>query len=80
MPWISSSAPADLAAESGKETMNAISDTLGHPEDMAQERLPLLARPHYWVVTVDHGRLGVMYIFTGLAFVLIGGVEASLIR
>jgi hypothetical protein len=34
--------------------MNAISDTLDRPEDATQERLPLLARLHEWVVTVDH--------------------------
>jgi cytochrome c oxidase subunit 1 len=60
--------------------MNAISDTLDRPQDAAQEQLPLLARLHEWVVTVDHKRLGIMYICTGLAFLLIAGVEASLIR
>jgi cytochrome c oxidase subunit I len=60
--------------------MDAISDTLGRPEDAVQERLPLLARLHEWVVTVDHKRLGIMYICTGLVFLLIAGVEASLIR
>jgi cytochrome c oxidase subunit 1 len=60
--------------------MNAISDTLDRPEGAAQERLPLLARLHEWVVTVDHKRLGIMYICTGLVFLLIAGVEASLIR
>jgi cytochrome c oxidase subunit I len=60
--------------------MNAISDRLDRPEDTAQEQLPLLARLHEWVVTVDHKRLGIMYICTGLVFLLIAGVEASLIR
>ena len=26
-------------------------------------RLPLLVQLHYWVVTVDHKRLGIMYIW-----------------
>jgi cytochrome c oxidase subunit 1 len=60
--------------------MDAIADTLHRPEGATQERLPLLARLHEWVVTVDHKRLGIMYICTGLAFLLIAGVEASLIR
>src|SRR2546428_4096476 len=39
-----------------------------------------LARIHEWVVTVDHKRLGVMYVVAGLAFFLIAGLEASVIR
>jgi len=38
------------------------------------------ARLHEWVVTVDHKRLGVMYVVAGLAFFLIGGIEASVMR
>ena len=38
------------------------------------------ARLHEWVVTVDHKRLGVMYVVAGLAFFLIAGLEASVIR
>jgi cytochrome c oxidase subunit I len=60
--------------------MDTSSDTLGRPEDAARERLPLLTRLHEWVVTVDHKRLGIMYICTGLVFLLIAGVEASMIR
>jgi cytochrome c oxidase subunit I len=60
--------------------MDTIADTLHRPEGAIQERLPVLARLHEWVVTVDHKRLGIMYICTGLAFLLIAGVEASLIR
>jgi cytochrome c oxidase subunit 1 len=60
--------------------MNAVSDTLDRPQDGAQEQLPPLARLHEWVVTVDHKRLGIMYICTGLVFLLIAGFEATLIR
>src|SRR5437879_8274309 len=35
---------------------------------------------HDWVVTVDHKRLGIMYVVTGLIFLVIGGIEASLMR
>src|SRR3989454_4535732 len=40
----------------------------------------LLAILHDWVVTVDHKRLGIMYVVTGLVFLVIGGIEASLMR
>ncbi|MBO8140630.1 MAG: cytochrome c oxidase subunit I [Firmicutes bacterium] len=33
-----------------------------------------------WVTTVDHKRIGILYFWTALAFFLIGGVEALLIR
>jgi cytochrome c oxidase subunit 1 len=33
-----------------------------------------------WITTVDHKRIGVLYLFTALAFFLVGGVEALLIR
>jgi cytochrome c oxidase subunit I len=39
-----------------------------------------LAWLHDWVVTVDHKRLGVMYVLAGLAFFVIAGLEASVIR
>ena len=35
-----------------------------------------LDRVHEWVVTVDHKKLGIMYITSGLVFFLIGGLEA----
>jgi cytochrome c oxidase subunit I len=60
--------------------MNVISDTLDRPEDAAPAQLPLLAKLHAWVVTVDHKRLGIMYICMGLVFLLVAGLEASLIR
>jgi len=46
------------------------------------EREPpgLLTRLHEWVVTVDHKRLGIMYVVAGLAFFLIAGLEACVIR
>ena len=42
--------------------------------------LPVLGRIHEWVVTVDHKRLGLMYIVGGLVFFVIAGLEASAIR
>jgi cytochrome c oxidase subunit 1 len=35
---------------------------------------------HTWVVTVDHKKLGILYIVYSLFFLLIGGVEALVIR
>src|SRR4051812_33619469 len=33
-----------------------------------------------WVTTVDHKDIGILYLFTSLAFGLLGGLEALLIR
>src|SRR6202162_3064623 len=35
---------------------------------------------HEWVATVDHKRLGILYIVYALVFLLIGGIEAIVIR
>src|SRR6202521_1204544 len=35
---------------------------------------------HEWVTTVDHKRLGILYIVYALVFLVIGGVEATVIR
>src|SRR5450755_2583546 len=35
---------------------------------------------HEWVMTVDHKRLGILYILYALFFLVIGGVEATVIR
>jgi len=35
---------------------------------------------HDWVVTVDHKKLGLMYILYSLVFLVIGGIEATIIR
>ena len=33
-----------------------------------------------WLATVDHKRIGVLYLFTALTFFIIGGLEAVVIR
>ncbi len=43
-------------------------------------RLPLVDRLHGWVTTVDHKRLGLMYIAYALIFLLVAGVQALVIR
>jgi cytochrome c oxidase subunit I len=42
--------------------------------------LSLGAIVHSWITTVDHKRLGIMYILYGFLFLIIGGIEAMLIR
>jgi cytochrome c oxidase subunit 1 len=41
---------------------------------------PFTLRLHEWVTTVDHKRLGILYILFGLMFLLVGGVEATIMR
>src|SRR5262249_12171852 len=43
-------------------------------------RSSVLATLHEWVVTVDHKRLGLMYIASGLVFFLVAGTEATIMR
>src|SRR5690349_8395736 len=33
-----------------------------------------------WITTVDHKKIGIMYVLTALLFFLVGGVDALLIR
>jgi cytochrome c oxidase subunit 1 len=57
---------------------------------MASESIPLPAlreasQPigvtlHDWVVTVDHKKLGILYILYALVFLVVGGVEATIMR
>src|SRR6516165_4228963 len=42
--------------------------------------LPAVERIHEWVTTVDHKRLGVMYVLYGVIFLVAGGIEATVIR
>ncbi len=52
---------------------------------MRSRERPRLARPiserlHDWIVTVDHKKLGILYILYSLFFLVIGGIEATIIR
>jgi cytochrome c oxidase subunit 1 len=42
--------------------------------------LPLLGKVHEWVITVDHKRLGLMYIGGGLLFFVVAGLQAATMR
>ena len=48
----------------------------------SSERLsrPFVDRLHDWITTVDHKRLGIMYIVYALIFLVIGGIEATVMR
>src|ERR1700688_2360711 len=41
---------------------------------------PFVDRLHEWVTTVDHKRLGILYITYALVFLVIGGIEAGIMR
>jgi cytochrome c oxidase subunit 1 len=41
---------------------------------------PLVDRLHDWVTTVDHKRLGILYLGYALVFLAIGGIEAGIMR
>jgi cytochrome c oxidase subunit 1 len=44
------------------------------------EATPLPSRLHAWVVTVDHKRLGIMYVVAGILFFLVAGTMATVMR
>jgi cytochrome c oxidase subunit 1 len=48
--------------------------------DIDESEPSVLDRVHEWIVTVDHKRLGIMYISLALVFLVVGGIEATLIR
>jgi cytochrome c oxidase subunit 1 len=59
--------------------MKVLSDTFA-PAQSADAERPWLGALHDWVVTVDHKRLGILYVVTALGFLVVGGLEASAIR
>src|SRR3954465_13769401 len=50
------------------------------PSTSAPERGTFLEKLHGWVVTVDHKRLGILYILYSTFFLLVAGAEALFIR
>src|ERR1700739_3920034 len=50
------------------------------PSASASERGTFLEKLHGWVVTVDHKRLGILYILYSTFFLLVAGAEALFIR
>ncbi|MFZ0885157.1 MAG: cytochrome c oxidase subunit I [Candidatus Acidiferrales bacterium] len=55
------------------------SDTIAL-DALDQAARPIGERLHDWVVTVDHKKLGIMYILYALLFFVVGGVEALIMR
>jgi len=55
------------------------SDSIALPRAEATSR-PLVDALHGWVTTVDHKRLGILYILYALIFLVIGGIEAGIMR
>jgi cytochrome c oxidase subunit I len=45
-----------------------------------EDAKPLFDQVHEWIVTVDHKKLGIMYIVYALVFLVIGGIEATIMR
>ncbi len=65
--------------------MTTVSDAISHVEQPHQ-RVDLLHRPTKstgfwsWFTTVDHKKIGILYVVTAFVFLLVGGIEALLIR
>src|SRR5215475_678084 len=59
--------------------MSVLSPTAAHPDAVEGPR-SLADLLHEWVVTVDHKRLGIMYVTAGLVFFVIAGAEAAVMR
>ena len=49
-------------------------------QNVQVESQPWVETLHEWVTTVDHKRLGILYIVYALFFLVIGGIEATIIR
>jgi cytochrome c oxidase subunit I len=45
-----------------------------------EDAKPLFDQVHEWITTVDHKRLGILYIVYALVFLVIGGIEATIMR
>src|SRR5712672_3841197 len=54
-------------------------DALALPGSESLSR-PFVDKLHEWVTTVDHKRLGILYIIYALLFLVIGGIEAGVMR
>src|SRR6266852_1426336 len=48
--------------------------------ELEMDSRPFTNRLHEWVTTVDHKRLGILYILYSLVFLIVGGVEAAIMR
>src|SRR6202161_2105393 len=58
---------------------DSLSKPMFVPEAGAATR-PFLDHVHDWIITVDHKKLGLMYVAYGILFLVIGGLEATAMR
>ncbi len=58
---------------------DSLSKPMFIPEAGAATR-PFLDRVHDWIITVDHKKIGLMYVSYGVLFLVIGGIEAAIMR
>src|SRR5262245_39070434 len=58
--------------------MSVLAPTAISPEVTAHRSW--LEHVHEWIVTVDHKRLGIMYVASGLIFLVVAGIEATVMR
>lgn len=49
-------------------------------QDRKTAPLPTTALLHDWVITVDHKKIGILYLLASLVFLVFGGIEALLMR
>src|SRR3954454_9952785 len=61
--------------------------TMSYAAEKIQERVPtssLIPPPSSllqdWVTTVDHKKIGILYILMAVVFLVVGGIEAMLLR
>jgi cytochrome c oxidase subunit 1 len=57
--------------------MSSESIALGTVSESAR---PIGERLHEWVITVDHKRLGILYLLFGFVMLVVGGIEATIMR
>src|SRR6202165_1565363 len=50
------------------------------PPQLPADSGTLTERLHEWVITVDHKRLGILYVLYAMVFLLVGGIEAMIMR
>src|SRR5262245_51921978 len=58
--------------------MSTVDVALRQPKEV-EARLPPVAL-HEWLITVHHKRVGIIYVVLGLAFFVVAGLEASMMR
>jgi cytochrome c oxidase subunit I len=58
---------------------DSLSQPMFVPEAGAANRT-FFERLHEWIITVDHKKIGLMYVSYGVLFLVIGGVEATIMR